>query len=60
MARHPDISWAQIVGFRNVMAHDYLEVEHDEIAGLLKSEIPPLKAAVSEMLARNGGMPRRP
>jgi uncharacterized protein with HEPN domain len=26
-ARHPEIPWRAIVGFRNIVAHDYIEVD---------------------------------
>ena len=27
-ARHPDIEWADIVGFRNIAVHEYFELVH--------------------------------
>lgn len=28
---HPDTEWAKIAGFRNVLAHDYLDVDLDVV-----------------------------
>lgn len=49
--RHPDVDWAGMAGFRNVLVHDYLDLELAEVWRILQSDLPPLKAAIEAMIA---------
>lgn len=50
--KHPEIEWAQIVGLRNILAHEYGEVKMDKIYLAATKAIPALlenlKPLVSE------------
>jgi len=48
---HPEIEWAQIAAFRNILVHDYLGVDIEQIWQLVRRDIPKLKAAVVAMLS---------
>ena len=48
---HPEIEWAQIAAFRNILVHDYLGVDIEQICQLVRRDIPKLKAAVVAMLS---------
>jgi len=50
--RHPDIPWRHIVGFRNVVAHAYLDVELPRVWEVIVGDLPPLLAVVDQELAR--------
>lgn len=39
---HSEIQWAQIKGFRNIIAHDYFKVEIDQLWQIATMEIPAL------------------
>ena len=41
-AEHPEIEWAQIVGLRNILAHEYGEVKVDKIYLAATKAIPAL------------------
>lgn len=46
-----DVDWRRIAGFRNVVVHDYLGVDIAYVWRIVEDELPPLKLAISEMLA---------
>lgn len=39
----PTIPWRQITGFRDVLAHDYLEIDVDLVWNVIRSELPELR-----------------
>ena len=50
-ARHPEIEWKRIAEFRNILVHDYLGIDMERIWEIIQRDLPPLKRAVSEILA---------
>lgn len=50
-ARHPEIPWRAIAGFRNVLVHDYLGIDLDIVWDVVKRDIPVLKQVIRAMLA---------
>jgi len=50
-ARHPEIPWREIRGFRNVAAHTCLGVDLRRVLRTVEDSIPPLKATVDEELS---------
>ena len=49
-ATRPDVEWARIAAFRNVLVHDYLGIDLERIWSILQNDVPILKAAIVEML----------
>lgn len=49
-AAQPQIPWAEIAGFRNILVHNYLGVDLDVIWGIMNEELRDLKAAAEAML----------
>ena len=49
--RHPDLPWAAIAGFRNVLVHDYLGISLSRVWDITQRDLPALRAAVVLMLA---------
>jgi uncharacterized protein with HEPN domain len=47
---HPEIKWAQIIGLRNVLAHEYGEVKMDMIYLAATKSIPVLLEKLSPLL----------
>lgn len=48
---HPDIDWASIAGFRNVLVHDYFGVDLGAVWQIVERDVPELKAKLGEALA---------
>ena len=52
--QYPEIPWRQIAGFRDVLIHDYGDVDTDEVWEVIEKNLPALKQAV-EALLKSGG-----
>jgi uncharacterized protein with HEPN domain len=48
--KHPEIEWAQIVGLRNILAHEYGEVKMDKIYLAATKSIPALLENIKPLL----------
>lgn len=46
----PSTPWAQIVGMRHILVHNYFGVDLDEIWNVVERDITPLKATVSDLI----------
>lgn len=42
-AKHPDLPWRDLGDFRNVVVHDYLEIDYYEVWNIIETNLPPLK-----------------
>jgi uncharacterized protein with HEPN domain len=50
--RYPAIPWKRISGFRNILVHNYLgEIDALTVMAVVRNHLPPLEAAVRDMLA---------
>ena len=49
-ARYPDVDWRGIIGFRNVIVHDYLGVTLTRVWEVVEHNLPILKNHVEAML----------
>lgn len=53
---YPEVAWKGIVALGNVLVHDYLEIDLDEVWDIVALDITVLKVQVQEMLADLGGV----
>ncbi len=53
-ARLPSLDWKAICGMRDVLIHDYIGVDLDEVWNVASSRIPELQAVLEEFLAGEG------
>ena len=53
-SRHAHIPWRQILGMRNILAHEYFSRESEIIWETLKAGLPELAAVCRSELARLG------
>ena len=49
-ARHPEIPWKGIIGFRNVLAHEYGEIDYRRLHTVATEGVPALLSALQRML----------
>ena len=47
LCTYPSIEWKKVMGPRDIMAHHYFEVDPDEVFSIVKTEIDPLKEAIT-------------
>jgi uncharacterized protein with HEPN domain len=52
-ARLPAIPWRDLADFRNVIVHDYLKIDLDEIWSIVENNLPPLKDELTRLLAQS-------
>lgn len=48
---HPEINWAALAAFRNVVVHDYLGIDIDIVWSVVDTDVPDLKAKVVALIA---------
>jgi uncharacterized protein with HEPN domain len=49
--QYPNVPWAMIKAFRNVLVHDYLgELEHEEVWYIITNDLPELIQSVKTIL----------
>ena len=58
--RHPEIEWADIIGFRNIAVHAYFAVDWSIVWVAATQEAPELRRMVAEILSQEcyGGSSR--
>lgn len=52
LAKYPEIDWHGVIGLRNVLAHDYFDINAEEIFKICKQDAPQLLDAVKQMLQK--------
>ena len=50
--RHPEVPWPRVVGFRNVLAHGYLNVQRSAIDRILDLDMRTLKSVMEQERTR--------
>lgn len=49
-AKHPEIDWRAMAGFRNVLVHDYLNIELDIVWNVVMKDLADLKPKIEALL----------
>jgi uncharacterized protein with HEPN domain len=49
--QHPDVPWRRVAGFRNVLIHDYMNVDEEEVWNVIEVHLPALRAVVDRLLS---------
>lgn len=47
---YPDIEWRSISAFRNVLVHDYLGIDLNQIWDIVERDLPPFKRVIESLL----------
>lgn len=49
-SKYPEIPWRQVAGFRDILIHDYMSVDLDEVWGIVHRYVPDLKNTLDKIL----------
>ncbi len=55
--KHHEVDWRNITGFRNVVVHDYLGIDVEQIWDIVEQDLPKLRIAIDSMIIELGGPP---
>jgi uncharacterized protein with HEPN domain len=50
-AAHPDLPWREIIGMRSIIAHDYDQVDDEELWQVIARDLPNLLPRLEALLA---------
>jgi len=50
LARYPDIDWKGVIGFRDIIAHHYFDIDADQVFWLCRHELGPLTATIHRII----------
>ena len=50
LEKYPEIDWRGVIGIRNVLAHDYFDIDAEQIFKICQRDIPQLLDTVQRML----------
>lgn len=51
LSAYPEIPWKDIKGLRNIIAHEYANVDEEEIFNVVQNDLPKLLSVVKRMKA---------
>jgi len=54
-AAHPEIPWADLAGFRDVLIHQYFRVDLEMVWALIQQRVAVIRDQVARLLAALGG-----
>lgn len=50
LSKYPEIDWTGVIGFRDIIAHHYFDVDADQVFWIIQNELSPLSGAIKDML----------
>lgn len=50
LARYPEVNWAGVKGVRDVIAHGYFDVDHEEVFEICQTDVPLLIRTLRKMV----------
>ena len=51
--KNPEITWSKAIGMRNILAHDYDDVDYDQVWSTIKELLPAFKKQIKVLLDAN-------
>lgn len=51
LSRYPEIDWKGAIGFRDIIAHHYFDIDAEQVFWICENEIGPLSNALKKMIA---------
>lgn len=56
-AKHAEVDWQALSGFRNVLVHDYLGIDLEQVYDSIEKHLPGLLKAIESLLLEAGSQP---
>jgi uncharacterized protein with HEPN domain len=53
LARHPEVDWKGAIGFRDIIAHHYFDIDPEQVHWILTHNLDTLADAVKDLIERN-------
>lgn len=50
LINYPQIPWNKVVGLRNIISHEYANIDYEIIWVVINKHLPPLKKAVANII----------
>ena len=50
LSQYPEIDWKGAIGFRDLIAHHYFDIDGEQVFWICKQEVPPLSAVIKKMI----------
>ena len=48
--QHPEVPWSQIIGMRNILTHNYFEIDIEVVWSVIERDLPNLKHQIEIIL----------
>jgi len=52
LAKYTEIPWHAIYGLRNIISHEYANIDEDLIVSVINEDLPKLKSVIEELLSQ--------
>ena len=49
LIKYPEVPWTDIMGLRNIIAHEYHRIDEDEIYSVITNDLQPLLETIRKM-----------
>lgn len=50
LSQYPEIDWKGAIGFRDIIAHQYFDIDAEQVFWICAHEVGPLSAAIKNMI----------
>ncbi|MDH5716963.1 MAG: DUF86 domain-containing protein [Spirochaetia bacterium] len=48
--KYPDIDWKGAKGFRDIIAHQYFDVDHEEVFSIIQNDLQSILDAINKIM----------
>ncbi len=52
LSQFPEVDWKGVMGFREIIAHHYFDIDAEQVFFICKNRLQPLIETLREMLSR--------